>query len=107
LPQATPNSEPSWFGYPITLRENAPVARDEVTQHLDANRIGTRLLFGGNLIRQPYMRGREYRVVGELTNADIVTNRTFWIGIYPGLGEDHLQFAAETIKKLLSKRSVL
>jgi CDP-6-deoxy-D-xylo-4-hexulose-3-dehydrase len=53
------------------------------------------------------MRGRYYRVVGELTNADIVTNRTFWIGIYPGLGEDHLQFAAETIKKLLSKRSVL
>ena len=103
LPEATHNSEPSWFGYPITLREGAPVTRDELTQHLDANRVGTRLLFGGNLIRQPYMRGREYRVVGDLTNADIVTNRTFWIGLYPGLGEDQLQFATDTIKQLLGQ----
>jgi CDP-6-deoxy-D-xylo-4-hexulose-3-dehydrase len=98
LPEPTPNSEPSWFGYPITLREDAPFERDALVQHLDANRIGTRLLFGGNLIRQPYMRGRNYRVVGELTNADIVTDRTFWVGIYPGLAEDHLQFVNETIR---------
>lgn len=101
LPRATPNSEPSWFGYPITLREDAPFGRDELVGHLDANRIGTRLLFGGNLIRQPYMRGRNYRVVGELTNADIVTERTFWIGLYPGLTSDHLQFVSETIIKFL------
>ena len=103
LPQATPNSEASWFGYPITLRETCKAKRDDLTQFLDANRIGTRLLFGGNLIRQPYMRNRQYRVVGELTNADIVTERTFWIGIYPGLGEDHLQFVAEKIHHFITE----
>lgn len=102
LPKATPNSEPSWFGYPITVRENSPVSRDELVRHLDANRIGTRLLFGGNLIRQPYMRDRSYRVVGELTNADIVTERTFWIGLYPGLTPDHLDFAVQCIHKLFT-----
>jgi CDP-6-deoxy-D-xylo-4-hexulose-3-dehydrase len=102
LPQPTPNSQPSWFGFPITLRENCSVTRDALVQHLDANRIGTRLLFGGNLTRQPYMRDREYRVVGELTNADIVTDRTFWIGLYPGLEQDHLQFATETAKRFIA-----
>ncbi len=102
LPEPTPNSQPSWFGFPITLRENSPVTRDALVQHLDANRIGTRLLFGGNLTRQPYMRDREYRVVGELTNADIVTDRTFWIGLYPGLEQDHLQYATETVKRFIA-----
>ena len=101
LPEATPNSDPSWFGYPITLRADAPVTREDLTQHLDASRIGTRLLFGGNLIRQPYMRGRNYRVAGDLANADIVTERTFWIGIYPGLGDDHLEYVAQTIQKFV------
>ena len=101
LPQATPNSQPSWFGFPITLRDNAPVERDALTQFLDANRIGTRLLFGGNLTRQPYMRGRNYRVVGDLTNADTVTDRTFWIGVYPGLQEDQLTFVSEKIKEFM------
>ena len=102
LPEPTPNSQPSWFGYPMTLREGSPVTRDALVQHLDANRIGTRLLFGGNLTRQPYMRDRNYRVVGELTNADIVTDRTFWIGLYPGLEQDHLHFATETIKRFIA-----
>jgi CDP-6-deoxy-D-xylo-4-hexulose-3-dehydrase len=97
LPEPTPNSQPSWFGYPITLREGAPFARDALVQHLDGNRIGTRLLFGGNLLRQPYMRHRDYRVVGELTNADIVTENTFWIGLYPGLTEDHISYTVETM----------
>ncbi|CAN5404516.1 lipopolysaccharide biosynthesis protein RfbH [soil metagenome] len=97
LPQATPNSDPSWFGYPITLRADAGFAREELTQHLDAKKIGTRLLFGGNLIRQPYMKGRNYRVAGELTNANIVTERTFWIGLYPGLSPDHIAYMVETI----------
>lgn len=101
LPEATPNSEPSWFGYPITLRDGAPFTRDDLIRHLDANRIGTRLLFGGNLIRQPYMRGRNYRVVGSLENADLVTERTFWIGLYPGLNELHLEYVAETIDGFL------
>ena len=102
LPEATPDSQPSWFGYPITLREGSPFGREALIRHLDEHRIGTRLLFGGNLIRQPYMRGRDYRVVGQLTNADIVTERTFWIGLYPGLGESHLQFVTETISNFIN-----
>ena len=102
LPQPTPDSQPSWFGYPITLRDGSPFTRDQLIRHLDEKRIGTRLLFGGNLIRQPYMRGREYRVVGQLTNADIVTDRTFWIGLYPGLGESHLQFVTQTISNFIN-----
>ena len=66
--------------------------------YLEAHRIGTRLLFAGNLIRQPYMRGRDYRVAGSLENSDIVTERTFWIGLYPGLGEDHLGYVADVVK---------
>lgn len=103
LPEATPNSDPSWFGYPITLREGAGVARDDIVKYLDANRVGTRLLFGGNLLRQPYMRGRDVRVVGDLTNADIVTERTFWIGLYPGLGPDHIAYTVERISECLSR----
>ena len=102
LPQATPNSEPSWFGYPITLREGLPFSRDELVQHLDAKKIGTRLLFGGNLTRQPYMRHRDFRVVGDLTNADIVTDRCFWIGVYPGLTQDHLTYTTETIASFVN-----
>jgi CDP-6-deoxy-D-xylo-4-hexulose-3-dehydrase len=97
LPKATANSQPSWFGFPITLRPNAVFTRDDLVQHLDAKRIGTRLLFGGNLTRQPYMRDRPYRVVGELTNSNIVTENTFWIGLYPGLTEAHIGYMTETI----------
>ena len=98
LPQATPNSDPSWFGFVLTIRPGAPFTRDALVKHLDAARIGTRLLFGGNLIRQPYMRGRAYRVAGELANADLVTENTFWVGLYPGLGEDHLGYTVDTIR---------
>lgn len=102
LPRATPNSEPSWFGFPITLREGAPVNRDDLVRHLNDKKIGTRLLFGGNLLRQPYMKGRNVRVVGELTNADIVAERCFWIGLYPGLTEDHLAYVASTIRDFVT-----
>lgn len=101
LPQATPNSQPSWFGYPITLRPESGVNREELVQHLNEFRIGTRLLFGGNLLRQPYMKGRNYRVVGELANADLVTTNTFWIGLYPGLTPDHIAYTAETMTRYL------
>jgi CDP-6-deoxy-D-xylo-4-hexulose-3-dehydrase len=104
LPQATPNSVPSWFGFPITLREGAPINRDDLVQHLNERKIATRLLFGGNILRQPYMKGRKHRVVGELTNADVVTERCFWIGLYPGLTEDHLAYAAETISEFIKGR---
>lgn len=105
LPRATPNSDPSWFGYVLTIRKGAPFTRDALVRHLDAHRIGTRLLFGGNLIRQPYMRERNYRVVGDLTNADIVTEDTFWIGLYPGLGEDHIGYMAEVIGDFLANNA--
>lgn len=102
LPQATPNSDPSWFGFPITLKENAPVKRVELLQYLDQNKIGTRLLFAGNVTRQPYMIGRNYRISGELTNTDIVMNNTFWVGVQPALTEEMLEFAAGKIQTYLA-----
>ncbi len=101
LPQATPRSEPSWFGYPITIRPGAKVDREALVQHLNEKKIGTRLLFGGNLLRQPYMKGRNYRVVGSLENADLVTTNTFWIGLYPGIGDDHIAYVVNTIGAFL------
>ncbi len=97
LPHATEHADPSWFGFPITIRPEANLRRVELLQHLDERRIGTRLLFAGNLLRQPYMQGREVRVVGELKNSDIVMNDTFWIGVWPGLSEEMLAYAAQTI----------
>jgi len=104
LPEATPRSEPSWFGFPLTLREGAPFAREDLTKWFDAHRIGTRLLFGGNIIRQPYFRGRNYRVVGELSNADMVTERTFWLGVFPGLTQDHIGYIGDTVRRFLAQR---
>ncbi|QPI41861.1 MULTISPECIES: lipopolysaccharide biosynthesis protein RfbH [Pectobacterium] len=92
LPEATPNAEPSWFGFPITLKEESGISRVDLIKFLDDAKIGTRLLFAGNLTRQPYFEGVKYRVVGELTNTDRIMNQTFWIGIYPGLDTEHLDF---------------
>jgi CDP-6-deoxy-D-xylo-4-hexulose-3-dehydrase len=97
LPEATPGSDPSWFGFPITIRPEAHLRRVDLLTHLDSRRIGTRLLFAGNLTRQPYMQGRHFRVAGPLTNTDIVMNDTFWIGLYPGLSDDQLDYAADEI----------
>jgi CDP-4-dehydro-6-deoxyglucose reductase, E1 len=101
LPQATANSDPSWFGFPLTLRADAPVSRVDLLTYLAQYKIGTRLLFAGNLTRQPYMRGRNYRVSGDLANTDIVMNQTFWIGVYPGLQQEMLDFVAEKIEAFL------
>ena len=101
LPTATPKSDPSWFGFPITLKENAPVSRLDLLTYLDENKVGTRLLFAGNLTRQPYMQHQQYRVSGDLTNTDIVMNRTFWIGVQPALTEEMLDFAATKIENYL------
>jgi CDP-6-deoxy-D-xylo-4-hexulose-3-dehydrase len=103
LPQATPRSEPSWFGYPITIRPGANINREGLVQYLNEMKIGTRLLFGGNLLRQPYMKGRNHRMVGSLENADLVTTSTFWIGLYPGLTEDHLTYAVDTLSKYIRR----
>jgi CDP-6-deoxy-D-xylo-4-hexulose-3-dehydrase len=101
LPQATPNSDPSWFGFPITMRENAPVSRVDLLTYLDQEKVGTRLLFAGNLTRQPYMIGRNFRISGVLTNTDIVMNNTFWIGLQPALSEVMLDYSATKIEKYL------
>lgn len=101
LPEATPNSDPSWFGFPMTLRETANLDRVDMLTYLDQYKIGTRLLFAGNLTRQPYMVDRAYRVSGELTNTDRVMNDTFWIGVYPGLSEEMLAYACDRIETFL------
>ena len=101
LPCATPRSDPSWFGFPLTVRDGAGFTRDEIVQFLNANKIATRFLFGGNLIRQPYMKDREYRVVGDLTNADIVTERTFWVGLFPGLTPDHIGYMLDQFGRFI------
>jgi CDP-6-deoxy-D-xylo-4-hexulose-3-dehydrase len=103
LPEPTEGSDPSWFGFPVTLTDAAPISRKDMTIALDAVGVGTRLLFAGNLLRQPYMRGRNYRVVGDLTNADRVMHQTFWVGIYPGLSNQHLEYTAASIRKLLGR----
>ncbi len=99
LPVPTPNSNPSWFGFPITLKENSGVNRVDLLRFLDDNNIGSRLLFAGNLTKQPYFITIEYRVVGELINTDITMNQTFWIGLYPALGEEHFDFVVEKLEE--------
>jgi CDP-4-dehydro-6-deoxyglucose reductase, E1 len=95
LPEPTPNSDPSWFGYPIAVRPEAPIDRNEVVRELEANGIATRLLFAGNILRQPAYRDVEHRVVGDLKNADYVMHNVFWIGVYPGLGPDHIDYVLD------------
>jgi CDP-6-deoxy-D-xylo-4-hexulose-3-dehydrase len=94
LPQATPESQPSWFGFPITLSAEANFQRVDLLRYLDQHKIGTRLLFAGNLTRQPYFAEREFRISGNLRGADRIMNDTFWLGTYPGLGEAQLEYIA-------------
>lgn len=101
LPVVTEDSDPSWFGFPITVKESSPVSRLDLTNYLDQNKIGTRLLFAGNLTRQPYMVDVNYRVSGELTNTDIVMNNTFWIGVQPALTKEMLEFTVGKIETFL------
>ena len=101
LPEATKNSHPSWFGFPITMRENSPVSRLDLLTYLDQEKIGTRLLFAGNLTRQPYMLGKNFRVSGDLKNSDRVMNDTFWIGVQPALTEEMLDYSASKIENFL------
>lgn len=101
LPETSPNAKPSWFGFPITVKENAKFTRNQLVEYLENNKIGTRLLFGGNLLKQPYMKNKDYRIVGELKNCDIVMNSTFWIGVYPGLEKQHLEYVIDKIRKFV------
>jgi CDP-6-deoxy-D-xylo-4-hexulose-3-dehydrase len=99
LPTATAESEPSWFGFPVVLKQSSGVNRVDLLTYLDEHKIGTRLLFAGNLTRQPYMVGQKFRVSGELTNTDTVMNQTFWLGVYPGLQEPHLAYVVQKLEE--------
>lgn len=101
LPSPTEHSNPSWFGFPITLKPEAPVSRVDLLAYLDQNKIGTRLLFAGNLVRQPYMLGKNFRISGELSNTDDIMRNTFWIGVQPALTEEMLNFSAGKIEEFL------
>jgi CDP-4-dehydro-6-deoxyglucose reductase, E1 len=99
LPEATTDSEPSWFGFILSVRDTADFTRNELVQHLEKNLIATRLLFGGNLIRQPAYKDLNYRVIGDLSNTDRVMNNAFWIGLYPGLTEEMLKYTASILRQ--------
>ena len=102
LPEATPESDPSWFGFPIAVRPGGKLTRNALVQALERKRIQTRLLFGGNLLRQPAYAGIEHRVVGDLKNTDFIMNNVFWIGVYPGLDAARLDYVIEIFHRFVS-----
>ena len=103
LPEATPGADPAWFGFPIAVRPEAPFTRNQLIGALDARKIDTRLLFGGNLTRQPAYEGSEFRVAGPLTNSDFVMDRVFWLGVYPGLTPAMLDFVAAALADFVAQ----
>jgi CDP-6-deoxy-D-xylo-4-hexulose-3-dehydrase len=106
LPQATDGADPAWFAYPITVREDAGFSRTELTNSLDEKRIETRNLFGGNLLRQPAYQGIAHRVSGSLENSDTVMNNTFFLGTYPGLSNEMIDYSLGTIAAFLENRKI-
>jgi len=98
LPEPEKNSDPSWFGFPLTLKKNSKYNRNDLVRYLNQSKIGTRLLFSGNLTKQPYMKNVNFKVHGNLTNTDLVMNYTFWIGLYPGLSLNHLEYSINKLK---------
>ena len=106
LPEATPNSDPSWFGFPLLVKADAPFSRAEVIAFLEERKIASRALFGGNLTRQPAYQNVHYRTVGDLRNSDLVMNNLFWIGVYPGLTPEMLDYMLHSFHHFVSKRRV-
>lgn len=106
LPSPQYNSDPSWFGFLISVKENAPFSRNDLVKYLNENKIGTRLLFAGNIVKQPYMIGRNYRVIGNLMNSDFIMNNTFWIGVYPGIDDLMIDYIEKIIVQFISNFGV-
>jgi CDP-6-deoxy-D-xylo-4-hexulose-3-dehydrase len=104
LPEPTALGDPSWFGFPVTLRAGLRKSRADLQQYLDSARIGTRLLFAGNLVHQPYFKDVNYRIAGDLTNTDVIMERTFWLGVYPGLDEAHLTYVIERLHAFFERK---
>ena len=106
LPEAAPNSRPSWFGFLITVRPDSGLDRNKITRYIEEHNVQTRLLFSGNLIKHPCfdeLRGTQaYRVVGNLNNTDLIMNNTFWVGVYPGMTDDMIDYMAKTILEAIS-----
>ncbi len=101
LPEPTPKSEPSWFGFPIAVRSDAPFHRDDMVKALEASGVATRQLFGANLTRQPAYAEVPHRRIGDLANSDFAMSNVFWIGVYPGLGESELAYMIESIERVV------
>ncbi len=101
LPQPTENSDPSWFGFMLTVRDNAGIDRNKLIQYLESNKIGTRLFFGGNMLKQPAYANLNYRKIDDLVNTDIVMNNSFWLGVWPGLNADHYDYMVEKVSEFI------
>ncbi len=99
LPKAEKNSEPSWFGFPLSIKDNSKFDRNDLVSYLNNSRVGTRLLFAGNVTKQPYIKGLNFKISKDLKNTDFVMNNTFWIGLYPGLQKEALEYSVEILKK--------
>lgn len=104
LPEKTPNSDPSWFGFMLTVRDPKRIDRNKLVRYLEEQKIGTRLFFGGNMIKQPAYKNIQKRIVGSLDNSDKAMNDSFWIGIWPGLEESHLSYVVKKIKHFLKNK---